>query len=254
MRKTILLGILLLLSAGTYAQRSIWRKMPAFVTISIPSIRDAIKFDSSDFKALDFGSIKALATDQTAYASLAQRFENGDTTLTYTQLATLYYGTAYRPNYTGFYGENIPDINKTKRLKAGYKMCMKKLAEYPASPYFLNCAVQIAVRMGQEREIKQTLWWRLYSILSVIRTSGEGTMESPLLVLDIKDEYETAYKMFDSSVKSNFFYGKNPQGRTIEYLEVTPNKGSAFQGSEIWFDVEFPFSRLGQILGTEPAE
>lgn len=255
MKKAILLSTFVLLVTGACAQKELLHGMPVWVQIAKPDIRDSFGFGPENFKSLDFDSIGVWAADGKTYEALAARFENGDTTLNYTQLATLYYGMAFRPNYTGFYGDRIPDRKRTARLKAGYRMCMQKLAEYPASPYFLNCAVQIAERMGKGGVQTERLWWRLYGMLSVILTSGNGTMEAPFVVLDIMDEYETVWKMLGVvGVKRMFFYGDNHKGRTIEYLEVETGESSSFEGSEVWFDVDFPFRRLCRRLGTAPAD
>ena len=217
-----------------------------FVVASVVAI--AQNPDSGKVRTFDLTAIRAIGENDSLYGALSERFEKGDSTLTSDDMEALYYGRAFRPDYTGDYSEtDSSDVLLREQLyKELAEWCDRFLAKNPVSLRARYCMIVACRALGREREIGEHVS-KYRKLLSVIVNSGSGTSQAPFRVLCVPDEQELA---------ANYLQMTELDGRRLAQVEdrvcdvVTFRDGGPdrMEKREIWFDVTLPFAALGRSM------
>ncbi len=187
------------------------------------------------------------ARDNEHYRDLAERFERADTTLIWSDFLILYYGYAYRDEYTGGYGGTRSVWNaliKEKRHADAYDAVTSSLKNAPATPYYLADALNLAYQLERPAEEIHNLEWRMYVLLDCIYALGDGTREHPWPIINVSDEYTLMYNYLGVQQVKGQTLINTDDGITCDRMEIEPVDNDYFTGSEVWFDVDFPFPMM----------
>ena len=207
--------------------------------------RDKVWQEATAKGGFDFRILGQYARDNDYYGSLAERFEQADTTLFGSDLLVLYYGYAYRDEYDGGYGGQLWKASmKEGKLDEAYKLLGGALKKAPATPHILADAFRVAIELKRPDEEIRSLQWRLGTLLGWVQALGDGSKEAPISVINVVDEYTFMYDFLGVAQVKGQSLLKNDNGVLCDRMEVVPGEGSYFTGSEIWFDVTFPITML----------
>ena len=112
-----------------------------FVVASVVAI--AQNPDSGKVRTFDLTAIRAIGENDSLYGALSERFEKGDSTLTSDDMEALYYGRAFRPDYTGDYSEtDSSDVLLREQLYEELaEWCDRFLAKNPVSLRARYCMI-----------------------------------------------------------------------------------------------------------------
>jgi hypothetical protein len=233
--KTVFLSAMILVASVvvTYAQEAAEGSGQS----SDPILDKTFAIDSLDFEM--FGKY---ARDKKYYTSLKKRFEKNDETLSEFEFYVLYYGYVYRDDYTGGYGHlNWGGLMKQRRDKEAYALVKKALKTAPAIASYLETAMILAIRIGRPHKEINNLAWRLANILRRIKDFGDGTEQSPWIVASVADEYTIIRCLLQVNDIKGQSLQISPQGRPCDIIEIEPIETELFSGSNVWFDVSFPY-------------
>lgn len=191
--------------------------------------------------SINYQTFGKYARDDSFYAQIVERFEQADETLLLSDLFILYYGFVYRDEYNG--GSEIPswqDLAKQGHHTEAYEQVCSALKTAPASPHLLLNALQIGIKANRPDEELHRLGWRLEVSLMPISFSGDGTQERPCLVTSVTDEYVFMYNILriKEVTEQNLEYNDN---KPCDRIKVVPGNEAPFTGTEVWFDVSYPF-------------
>lgn len=203
--------------------------------------RDTVWQEATRDEGFDFRVLGRYARDDEYYGRLAERFERADTTLFGSDFLVLYYGYAYRDEYTGGYsiGPWKERIQEEKYDEA-YAMIVGALKQAPATPHLLSEALQIALATNRPEEEVWSLQWRLGALLGWMSMLGNGSRELPIPVVNVSDEYTYMYALLGIAKVKEQTLVKNDHNVMCDRMEVVPSENAYFTGTEIWFDVTFP--------------
>lgn len=151
----------------------------------------AITLISTAFAAtkyeVDRNAIATAANDHGAYKALADRFATGRT-LTPTEMATLYYGSAFQPGFNA--NQSYPDIARVyaaKDYNTALSQIWSALAKDPANLYLLFTGYGCASSLGN-KEAASLLQNRILQVCDLIFSTGAGvSQDSPYVVLRPSD-------------------------------------------------------------------
>jgi hypothetical protein len=202
-----------------------------------PIMDEAFASGSLDFKV--FGKY---ARNDEYYAGITQRFERNDGTLSLSDFLILYYGNVYRDDYAGGLGSlDWNELIRQGRDEEAYSKVKEALKTAPAMPNYLETALGLATRIGRPRKEITNLAWRLNSTLLIINALGDGTAQLPWIVTSVPDEYTLMRNMLGIKQIKAQSVKINDNGQTCDVIEIEPIETELFSGSELWFDVSFPF-------------
>lgn len=212
-----------------------------------PAAVDSVWLEATAKDALNFRVFGRYARDDARFEELKRRFEAADTTLLPSDLYTLYYGSAYRSDYTGGYDASIGRKEMEEDPQGGYDLCREKLQLYPTSLRLLASLYMLARTLGHDEEELDRIWWRYMAILQAISFTGDGSKEYPYVVIQVSDEYEVVYNLLD--VKSVAGQELRWQEKVpFDVLQVVPETDAGFQGREVWFDIYYPLGTLMETM------
>lgn len=194
--------------------------------------------------ALDLRVFGRQARNEERFRQLVERFESADTTLSFTDFLILYYGSAYRDEYNGGYEHAADRRSREQEPVEAYRLCAEALERHPASPALLSRTLALAERADRPREELDRLDWRRKMLLWTIEALGNGTQESPFIVMSVADEYEILHHRqgVDRIVSQKLV--DNPDGTPCDRLEVSTTEQAPTQIKEFWFDVSYPLATL----------
>lgn len=130
--------------------------------------------------------------DSAAYVRLAERFAAGDSTLTHEELAMLYYGSAFMPDYDPYQEERIIEaadaLARRDRPWDARRLLDHFLEKNPASLRALLDKAYLSWVTNDSAAIPAN-YFRYYQMLSVPLKSGDGlSPETAIIVRSIQDE------------------------------------------------------------------
>lgn len=235
MKKSLFLCMTLLLACGNLSAQSEDKEHPALAV-------DSVWQEATRSGAVDLRVFGRRARNDEVFHAIRARFEAADSLLPFSDYMTLYYGYAYRDDYTGY--DRLPDCMATNPKRALAK-CLKVLARNPASPQFLWAAIVLADRLGRPEEEIANYKTRLQRILTIIYTLGHGTEAAPFIVTSVPDEYRLMYDLLGVEQVKNqqlILSGGEPRDR----IEIEACDTPFFKGTEVWFDVSFSYPMLAE--------
>ena len=135
----------------------------------------------------DHAAIRKFAETED-FQRLVTRFEACDTTLTREEISNLYYGSAYKKDYNlvSEFGESIRKLLEEDKVQEAIDALQAELKEYPVS---LNLLVSI-FNLTEDPAMLEPVVWKAQRLLEIIDNSGRGTVDSPLQVICVNDEYQ----------------------------------------------------------------
>lgn len=212
-----------------------------------PAVVDSVWLEATAKDVLNFRVFGRYARDDDRFEELERRFEAADTTLLPSDLYTLYYGSAYRSDYTGGYDASIDRKEMKEDPQGSYDLCLEKLQLYPTSLQLLASLYTLAWTLGHDEAELDRIWWRYMAIMETISSTGDGSEEYPYVVIQVSDEYEVVYNLLD--VKSVTGQSLRWQKKVpFDVLQVVPETDAAFQGREVWFDIYYPLGTLMETM------
>lgn len=219
---------------------------PPDEVIENDDVYDAVWKEAYIDDALDFSVFGRYARNDEYYGSLVNRFEQADTTLYASDFFILYYGFAYRDEYTGGYNINPwDDVIKEKRYTEAYDMVRNALKIEPATPNYLSDALELAYVLERPTEEIYNLEWRLYALLSWIYALKDGSKDSPLIVTSVEDEYTFIYYFLGAERITGQALSADEENKLYyDRIDILPVKNDYFEGSEVWFDITFSYTML----------
>lgn len=195
---------------------------------------------------IDYRAMGDEARDDERFAALAERFIAADDTLGVEDVQVLYYGRAFRDDYTGGYITFIPvyEAMRAGLYDRAYTICLELQRSDPASPRLLRLMYEAASKKNLpafDRELS-ALERRYGFVLNLISYSGNGTMLAPYVVTSIEDEYELMYgKLGITEVKMQQSVEMDG-GMRCDIMTVAEGEGSDSENDEVWFDISMPSS------------
>ena len=134
----------------------------------------------------DHAAIRKFAETED-FQRLVTRFEACDTTLTREDVSNLYYGFAYKKDYNlvSSINESIQKLLEEDKVQEAIDALQAKLKEYPVSLYLLVSIFNLT----KDPAVIETVAWKAQNLLIIINNSGRGTVDSPLQVICVNDEY-----------------------------------------------------------------
>ena len=134
----------------------------------------------------DHAAIRKFAETED-FQRLVTRFEACDTTLTREDVSNLYYGFAYKKDYNlvSSINESIQKLLEEDKVQEAIDALQAKLKEYPVSLYLLVSIFNLT----KDPAVIDTVAWKAQNLLIIINNSGRGTVDSPLQVICVNDEY-----------------------------------------------------------------
>ena len=130
---------------------------------SISSYAQEIDMTKENLTIKDLESVKILVTEHPeAYADAVKAFEACDSTLTLTDVAIVYFGYQYTPEYHGGYYST--SVNAVKDL--------------------------LEMEDDDDNPLRQQFITQFFSLCDCITTFGSGTADDPFKVIRVDDEYE----------------------------------------------------------------
>lgn len=138
-------------------------------------------------------SIKGIVTENPdVYLKALEKFESLDSTLHGQEIAIVYYGYAYRPEYSA--GYDVAEVDEVRKLlnNGDKEEAMKKVIEYrktnPASLELIRYG--IIASEDPNSPLAEDFRSKYSALLDCITSFGDGSAELPYKVVDIHDEYE----------------------------------------------------------------
>lgn len=207
---------------------------------------------------IDYCAMGDEARDDRHFAELAERFIAADDTLSVEDVQVLYYGRAFRDDYTGGYTTFIPvyEAMQAGLYDRAYALCLELQRSDPASPRLLRLLYEASSKknlpaLGRDLSALER---RYGFVLDLISYSGNGTVLSPYVVTSIEDEYELIYnKLGITEVKMQqtvTVEGGHMRYDIMDIITVGEGEGSDSENDEVWFDISMP-SLAKNKLGAE---
>ena len=135
----------------------------------------------------DHAALKEFA--QTAeFQKLVDRFAACDTTLTREDISKIYYGSAYKKDYNrvSSTSNGVQELVENGKIQEAVDALQARLKDYPAS-LFLMVSI---FNLSEDPAVLEPIAWKAQNLLAIIDNSGRGTLESPMQVICVNDEYQ----------------------------------------------------------------
>ena len=133
---------------------------------------------------------------QTAeFQQLVDRFAACDTTLTREEISKVYYGSAYKKDYNlvSSTSSGVQELVEEGKIQEAVEALQARLRDYPVSLFLI---VSI-FNLSEDPAVLEPVVWKAQNLLAVIDNSGLGTLESPMHVICVNDEYQTLRQVCD---------------------------------------------------------
>ena len=211
-----------------------------------------VKLRSSGEYYIDYDAMGAEARDDERFAALAERFIAVDPALVVEDLQVLYYGRAYRDDYTGDRRTFtlVEEAMQAGQYDRAYQLCLDLQRRIPASPRLLNLLYISASKKSipaAEPELT-ALADRYRFVLDVISFSGNGTMLSPYVVTSVADEYELLFNKLGITAVVMQQLTRLEDGTMCDIMTVSEGEGSDSENDEVWFDIDMPFGASAELF------
>lgn len=215
------------------------------MALANPVFQDSVFQEVTADSTFNFRILGKYARDEHYYQERVERFERADTTLLGSDFLVLYYGYAYRDEYDG--GYSTPPwagLNKEQRYEEAYGMILDALKTNPASLSLIRDAFITGREAGKSDQKLFTLGWRLSALMYWISIWSDGTQQFPYSVVSVEDEYVLMSEHLGvQRVTGQELVMTNE--KPCDKMHVVMMEGAPFSGSEVWFDISFPYVMLG---------
>ena len=199
------------------------------------------------FLNIDYKAMEKFAKNQTEdFTALVNRFNSGDTTLTDMEVAKIYYGSYFSPDYSyKDASKDLRDLMKSESYQSesyrpAFEQCKKELEKSPCSLDLLLKAYTCANRLGENNALYSI---QIGQIVEVILSSGDGrTEKTAFKVLEVSDEYCILYGIFGLNLKSQALIGHCD--KMTVYEDEAPD-----ETFDIYFDVSLHLAHLDELFG-----
>lgn len=189
---------------------------------------------------VEMDSLQLLIEEEPAmYHEIAANFHSPDTSQEFVDILILYYGSAFRANYSP-YGEktintSIWEFIENEEFDKAIQVAEGFLNDEPANTTALR--QKAYAYLGKEDTAQAELFFRkYYELLSVPFNSGDGkSAKSAFVVRSVDDEYAIVALM-DADVKEQALV--NEKGSAFDVMEVELEDGTK---DTIWFNIDLPF-------------
>ena len=135
----------------------------------------------------DHAALKEFA-ETAEFQELVNRFAACDTTLTREEISKVYYGSAYKKNYNivSSTSDGVQELVDEGKVQEAVAALQARLKDYPVSLFLL---VSI-FNLSEDPAVLEPVVWKAQKLLAIIDNSGLGTLESPMQVICVSDEYQ----------------------------------------------------------------
>lgn len=176
--------VLLTVSSISYGQTE-----EAAVVIQIPNETE------KNLTIKDLDTIKSLVTENPeAYAAAVAKFESLDPLLNYADVAVVYFGYAYTPEYKGGYYTKDTDAVRELLEKEDYEGAHQKVIELrKINPSSLELVFYGIISSEEGSLERRQMVQKFVNLCDCITRFGEGTSDNPYRVIRIDDEYRFLY-------------------------------------------------------------
>ncbi len=186
---------------------------------------------------------KRIAADSLLYPNLSERFLEGDTTLTITELGTLYYGSAFLPEFDPYREERIIDaadaLARREKPYDALSLLDNFLSRNPAS---LRALLEKAYNSWVVNDSLETgpAYKKYFQMLKVPMASGTGeSPETAFVIRSVQDQELVLNELNLVGMKENLVL-RNGQSFHV----VSSAKENDFNDRKnVYFNVELPLKR-----------
>ena len=199
--------------------------------------------NDKSFLDIDYNAMEKFAKNQTEdFTALVNRFNSGDTTLTDMEVAKIYYGSYFSPEYSyKDASSELRDLMKSGSYGPAVEQCKKELEKSPCSLDLLLKAYTCANHLGKSNVLYSI---QIEQIVGVILSSGDGrTEKTAFKVLEVSDEYCIIYGIFGLNLTQQALVGHCD--RMTVYEDEAPD-----ETFDIYFDVSLHLAHLDELFGT----
>lgn len=199
--------------------------------------------NDKSFLDIDYNAMEKFAKNQTKdFTALVNRFNSGDTTLTDMEVAKIYYGSYFSPEYSyKDASSELRDLMKSGSYGPAFEQCKKELEKSPCSLDLLLKAYTCANHLGKSNVLYSI---QIEQIVGVILSSGDGrTEKTAFKVLEVSDEYCIIYGIFGLNHTQQALVGHCD--RMTVYEDEAPD-----ETFDIYFDVSLHLAHLDELFGT----
>ena len=151
---------------------------------------------------LDFTTIEEIVkNEQQYYNDILALYKSDDPYLRVDDIALLYYGQVFSPNYKPGNDNNEKQLNKLydegKHVEA-YELAQKILEYNPVSLNALFKMIKTSQALARTKEEFETYVKKFYGILGMITQYGDGkSSQSPFVIITPEDQDYVMYGMFN---------------------------------------------------------
>lgn len=204
-----------------------------------------VKMRANGDMYIDYRAMGEEARDDERFAALTERFIAADKELEVEDVQVLYYGRAFRDDYTGrdVAVRGVYELLKSGLYDSAYAKCLELQRSDPASPQLLRLMYEAAWKKSiplTEPELS-ALEQRYGFVLTVISFSGNGTMLAPYVVTAVGDEYELMYNRLEVTEVQMQSLVILDDGTRCDVIKVGEGEGADSESDEVWFNVDMLF-------------
>jgi uncharacterized protein DUF4919 len=186
---------------------------------------------------------KRIAADSTLYPQLSERFSLGDTTLTLEDLGTLYYGSAFLPNFDPYREERIIDaadaLARREKAYDALSLLDNFLSRNPAS---LRALLEMAYNSWVVNDTASTgpAYQKYYQMLKVPMASGTGeSPETAYVIRSVQDQELVLNELNLVGMKENLVMRNGQSFHVVSSAKENDLKTR----KDVYFNVELPLKR-----------
>ena len=194
------------------------------------------------FLNIDYKAMEKFAKNQTEdFTALVNRFNSGDTTLTDMEVAKIYYGSYFSPDYSyKDASKDLRDLMKSESYRPAFEQRKKEIAQ-GQNEVFVKPGTNITANNTTNNNNLYSI--QIEQIVGVILSSGDGrTEKTAFKVLEVSDEYCILYGIFGLNLKSQALIGHCD--RMTVYEDEAPD-----ETFDIYFDVSLHLAHLDELFG-----
>lgn len=218
----------------------------AFTPATKNSVSDNQKFE---VKKVDFDEIKAAIVDPKSkfyYPKLMKSFQSNDTTMSFEQYRYLYFGYVFSEDYSPLRQSEFSDKIESLYYKGSYTRAecdtIEKYAELSLDDNIFDLQQMefyiYSLKEKRKHARASIRQYRLNHIMAAILSSGNGTQESPWVVISAEHEYYIINKLGYVATAHQELDGY------IDYIEVEKRNANSPEG--FYFDAS-KMVEVGQI-------
>ena len=142
----------------------------------------------------------------------------------------------YAP-YTGRYEGRAGSLLEDENYQEAIDYLVSMMDNWLLNPGIHRLAAYAYHKLGRDEDAGFE-YWLFRATLEGITSTGDGSFESPYLVLHTKDEYDVLEYLGKETRRQRLVKGND---RQYDCHDCT-------DGSEIWFDITTPFGFLGRRI------